>query len=53
MVPRPVHHQDLVYVSSGYDHPTLYAIEADGIGDVTKKKVKFNIISVGKYIWVI
>ena len=29
-------------MSSGYDHPTLYAIEADGIGDVTKKKVRWS-----------
>ena len=42
VVPRPVHHQDLVYVSSGYDHPTLYAIATDGVGEVTKKKVRWS-----------
>lgn len=42
VVPRPVFSQGLVYVSSGYDHPTLYAIEVDGFGEVTSKKVKWK-----------
>ena len=42
VVPRPIYYKGLVFVSSGYDHPTLYAIEADGIGDVTKRKVRWS-----------
>ena len=35
VVPRPVFGHGLVYVSSGYDSPTLYAIHAASRGDVT------------------
>ncbi|HEY2837900.1 MAG TPA: PQQ-binding-like beta-propeller repeat protein [Pirellulales bacterium] len=36
VVPRPVFGHGLVYVSSGYDSPTLYAIRPDGKKDVTE-----------------
>ena len=39
VVPRPVAYKDLVFVSSGYDRPTLYAIKTDGSGDVTDSKI--------------
>lgn len=42
VVPRPIYYEGLVYVSSGYDHPTLYAIATDGVGEVTKKKVRWR-----------
>ena len=33
----------MVFVSSGYDRPTLYAIKTDGAGDVTRTKVVWEI----------
>lgn len=36
VVPRPVYGEGMVFVSSGYDRPTTYAIKANGTGDVTK-----------------
>ena len=39
VVPRPVYNDGIIYVSSGYDSPTLYAIKSDGEGDVTTKNL--------------
>ena len=39
VVPRPVFADGIVFVSSGYDRPTLYAIKTDGVGDVTGSKL--------------
>jgi outer membrane protein assembly factor BamB len=39
VVPRPVYGHGLVYVSSGYDNPVVYAIRPDGTGDVTDTHV--------------
>ena len=39
VVPRPVYHDGVVFVSSGYDRSTLYAIKVDGYGDVTNSKI--------------
>lgn len=39
VVPRPVYSDGIIYVSSGYDSPTLYAIKSDGEGDVTTKNL--------------
>lgn len=39
VVPRPVYQNGIVYLSSGYDRPTLYAVKVDGKGDVTKTHV--------------
>jgi len=36
VVPRPVYDDGIIYVSSGYDSPTLYAIRSSGLGDITK-----------------
>ena len=43
VVPRPVFRSNMVFVSSGYDRPTLYAIKTDGEGDVTRTKVVWKI----------
>ena len=43
VVPRPVFNDDTVFVSSGYDRPTLYAIKTDGTGNVTKNKILWEI----------
>ena len=39
VVPRPVFENGMVYVSSGYDRPTLYALRVDGKGEVTDTHV--------------
>ena len=39
VVPRPVYSTGIVYVSSGYDSPTLYAIRSGGLGDITAKNL--------------
>ena len=36
VVPRPVYGDGMVFVSSGYDRPSTYAIKVNGTGDVTK-----------------
>jgi outer membrane protein assembly factor BamB len=42
-VPRPVFGQGLVYVSSGYNAPVLYAIRPSGRGDVTDTHVAWTL----------
>jgi outer membrane protein assembly factor BamB len=42
VVPRPVFAHGLVFVSSGYDDPVLYAIRADGNGNVTDTHVAWT-----------
>jgi len=39
VVPRPICGDEMIYVSSGYDRPTLYAVKVDGKGDVTQTHV--------------
>ena len=39
VVPRPVFDRGIVYVSSGYDSPTLYAIKCGDRGDITKSNL--------------
>jgi outer membrane protein assembly factor BamB len=41
VVPKPVFANGLVYLSSGYDSPTVLAIKPDGKGEVTKTHVAF------------
>ncbi len=41
VVPKPVFANGLVYLSSGYDAPTVLAIRPDGKSDVTKTHVAF------------
>jgi outer membrane protein assembly factor BamB len=42
VVPRPVFGNGLVYLSTGYDSPVLYAVRPDGTGDVTKTHVAWT-----------
>ena len=42
-VPRPVYAHGLVFASSGYYNPELYAIRPDGTGDVTDTHVTWKI----------
>ena len=42
VVPRPVFGNGLVYLSSGYEAPVLYAIRPDGTGDVTTTHVAWT-----------
>lgn len=39
VVPRPVFGHGLIFASSGYDQPVLYAVRPGGTGDVTKTNV--------------
>jgi outer membrane protein assembly factor BamB len=43
VVPRPVFGHGLVYLSSSFDRPVLYAIRPDGQGDVTDTHVAWSI----------
>lgn len=38
-VPRPVYGNDMVFICSGFQEPSLLAVRVDGRGDVTKKIV--------------
>jgi outer membrane protein assembly factor BamB len=42
-VPRPVYGQDLVYICSGFQEPSLLAVRVDGRGDVTKSKIVWKL----------
>lgn len=43
IVPRPVFGHGLVYFSTGYDNPVLYAVKPDGRGDVTATHVAWTV----------
>jgi outer membrane protein assembly factor BamB len=43
VVPRPVFGQGLVFVSTGFDSPSLIAVRPDGKGDVTKTHVAWTV----------
>jgi outer membrane protein assembly factor BamB len=43
VVPKPVFGNGLVYLSTGYDSPELYAIKPDGKGDVTNTHVAWTV----------
>src|SRR5262249_49982162 len=43
VVPRPIYGNGLVYFSTGYDNPALYAVKPDGKGDVTKTHVVWTL----------
>ena len=43
LVPRPVYGAGLVFVCSGYDSPTLFAVRPDGSGDVTESRVVWTL----------
>ena len=42
-VPRPVYGNDLVYICSGFQEPSLLAVRVDGRGDVTKSKIAWKL----------
>jgi outer membrane protein assembly factor BamB len=42
-VPRPVFSQGLVYISTGFNEPTLIAVRADGRGDVTRSHILWTL----------
>ena len=42
-VPRPVSGHGLVYLSTGFQQPTLLAVRADGAGDVTRSHVAWRL----------
>jgi outer membrane protein assembly factor BamB len=42
VIPRPVYGHGLVFVSTGYDSPSLLAIRPDGHGDVTASHVAWK-----------
>jgi len=43
LIPKPVYHNGLLYVCTGYDKPWLYCIDPTGNGDVTDSHVRWNI----------
>lgn len=43
VVPRPVCAHGLVYFSTGYDTPVVYAVRADGTGDVTDSHMAWTL----------
>jgi len=47
VVPRPVYGHGLIFASSGYDKPVLYAIRPGGDGDVTDSHIEWTFDSKG------
>jgi outer membrane protein assembly factor BamB len=45
VVPRPVYGHGLVFVSTGFDSPTLIAVRPDGAGDVSETHVAWRLES--------
>jgi outer membrane protein assembly factor BamB len=43
VIPRPVYGHGLVFLSTGYEAPSVLAIKADGSGDVTDTHVKWRL----------
>ena len=43
VVPRPVYGHGLVFLSSGFDRPTFYAIKPTGKGDVTESHIAWKL----------
>ena len=42
-VPRPVYGQGLVFICTGFQEPSLLAVQPDGRGDVTKSKIVWKL----------
>ena len=42
VIPRPLYHKGLVYISTGYMSPKLLAIDPTGSGDTTKTHLKWT-----------
>ncbi|MBT4694929.1 MAG: PQQ-binding-like beta-propeller repeat protein [Planctomycetaceae bacterium] len=43
LIPKPVYHNGLLYICTGYNTPWLYCIDPTGQGDVTNSHVRWNI----------
>lgn len=43
VIPRPVFAHGLVFISSSYDRPTLYAIDPSGTGNITETHIKWKV----------
>lgn len=43
VIPRPVFAHGLVFISSGYDRPVMYAIDPSGEGDITETHVRWKL----------
>ena len=44
VVPRPIYHDGVVYFSTGFGKPQLWAVRVDGTGDVTDTHVEWQAI---------
>jgi outer membrane protein assembly factor BamB len=42
VIPRPIYESGLVFVCTGYDRPSLLAIDPTGTGDITETHVKWR-----------
>lgn len=42
-VPRPVFGHGMIFICTGYDHSTLYAVRLDGKGDVTQSHIAWTL----------
>ena len=42
-VPRPVYHEGLVYIATGFQEPSILAVRADGRGDVTRTHIAWTL----------
>jgi outer membrane protein assembly factor BamB len=45
VIPRPIYANGLVYVCTGYDRPSLLAIDPTGVGDVTRTHLRWKVDS--------
>lgn len=45
VIPRPIYHAGLVFVCTGYDRPSLLAIDPTGTGDVTDSHLAWSVDS--------
>lgn len=43
VIPRPVHGHGMIFLSSGYDSPSVYAVKLGGSGDVTKSHIAWSL----------
>lgn len=43
VVPKPIYHSGLVFLSTSYDTPSMLAIDPTGRGDVTKTHLKWSL----------